>query len=188
MLHWRDRRRQRRRLSTMHPCPGDDDGRSLPRPPRVAHAWYRRRPCRLHGRSGRTRSAPTPGSLVPLAAAAALPGASVSSTVVVPVSMRSSPFNTARTLLVPPDSAMDRISRGIQAHSAPLGLTFFQNTNAPDLYRAGAAVGLHGSWNRSQRQDTRLHTSRGTRSRSSPAIRSTWCRAGPTPSRTGEGR
>jgi len=49
------------------------------------------------------RSAPTPGSLVPLAAPAAPPGASVSSTVVVPVSMRSSPFNTARTLLVPPD-------------------------------------------------------------------------------------
>jgi hypothetical protein len=26
---------------------------------------------------------------------------------------------------------MDRINHGIQAHSAPLGLTFFQNTNAP---------------------------------------------------------
>ena len=48
-------------------------------------------------------------------------------------------------------AAMDRINRGIQAHSAPLGLTFFQNTNAPDAYRAGAAVGLHGSWNRSQK-------------------------------------
>jgi hypothetical protein len=47
--------------------------------------------------------------------------------------------------------AMDRINRGIQAHSAPLGVTFFQNTNAPDLYRAGAAAGLHGSWNRSQK-------------------------------------
>ena len=46
---------------------------------------------------------------------------------------------------------MDRINRGIQAHSAPLGLTFFQNTNAPDAYRAGAAVGLHGSWNRTQK-------------------------------------
>jgi len=48
-------------------------------------------------------------------------------------------------------AAMDRINHGIQAHSAPLGLTFFQNTNAPDLYRAGAAIGLHGSWNRSQK-------------------------------------
>ena len=44
--------------------------------------------------------------------------------------------------------AMDRINRGIQAHSAPLGLTFFQNTAAPELYRAGAGVALHGSWNR----------------------------------------
>ena len=47
--------------------------------------------------------------------------------------------------------AMDRINRGIQAHSAPLGVTFFQNTNAPELYRQGAAVGLHGSWNRTQK-------------------------------------
>jgi len=35
---------------------------------------------------------------------------------------------------------------GIQAHSAPLGLTFTQNTAAPDL---GAVIALHGSWNRS---------------------------------------
>jgi glucose/arabinose dehydrogenase len=47
--------------------------------------------------------------------------------------------------------AMDRINRGIQAHSAPLGLTFFQNTNAPELYRMGAGVALHGSWNRAQK-------------------------------------
>ncbi|MEO6713035.1 MAG: PKD domain-containing protein [Mycobacteriales bacterium] len=43
----------------------------------------------------------------------------------------------------------DRISKGIQAHSAPLGLTFLQGTNAPALYRDGAMVPLHGSWNRS---------------------------------------
>jgi glucose/arabinose dehydrogenase len=48
-------------------------------------------------------------------------------------------------------NAMDRINRGIQAHSAPLGLTFLQNTNAPDAYRAGAIVGYHGSWNRVQK-------------------------------------
>jgi glucose/arabinose dehydrogenase len=48
-------------------------------------------------------------------------------------------------------AAMDRINRGIQAHSAPLGLTFFQGTNAPPAYLEGAAVGLHGSWNRSQK-------------------------------------
>ncbi|WP_334696998.1 PQQ-dependent sugar dehydrogenase [Nostoc sp.] len=45
-------------------------------------------------------------------------------------------------------SALDRISKGIQAHSAPLGLTFLQNTNFPSLYSNGVVVGLHGSWNR----------------------------------------
>ncbi|MBN3922055.1 PQQ-dependent sugar dehydrogenase [Nostoc sp. NMS4] len=45
-------------------------------------------------------------------------------------------------------NAMDRISKGIQAHSAPLGLTFLQNTNFPSLYSNGAVAGLHGSWNR----------------------------------------
>jgi glucose/arabinose dehydrogenase len=48
-------------------------------------------------------------------------------------------------------AAMDRINRGIQAHSAPLGMTFFQSTNAPDAYRQGVAIGLHGSWNRTQK-------------------------------------
>lgn len=42
----------------------------------------------------------------------------------------------------------DRINKGIQAHSAPLGLTFLQGTNAPAAYRDGAVVPLHGSWNR----------------------------------------
>jgi glucose/arabinose dehydrogenase len=36
---------------------------------------------------------------------------------------------------------------GIQAHSAPLGLTFTQGTAAPDV---GAVVALHGSWNRTR--------------------------------------
>jgi len=45
----------------------------------------------------------------------------------------------------------DRITRGIQAHSAPLGLTFLQGTNAPGPYRNGAVVALHGSWNRASR-------------------------------------
>jgi len=39
------------------------------------------------------------------------------------------------------------IDVGIQAHTAPLGLTFTQGTKAPDL---GAVIPLHGSWNRSQ--------------------------------------
>lgn len=44
----------------------------------------------------------------------------------------------------------ERISKGIQAHSAPLGLTFFQNTAVPAPYRDGAAIALHGSWDRSR--------------------------------------
>jgi glucose/arabinose dehydrogenase len=43
-----------------------------------------------------------------------------------------------------------RIHQGIQAHSAPLGLTFLQQTQAPELIRTGAAIALHGSWNRQQ--------------------------------------
>jgi glucose/arabinose dehydrogenase len=41
-----------------------------------------------------------------------------------------------------------RIEQGIPAHSAPLGLTFLHGTAAPTLVRTGAAVALHGSWNR----------------------------------------
>ncbi|CAM3677950.1 T9SS type A sorting domain-containing protein [Pontibacter korlensis] len=47
-------------------------------------------------------------------------------------------------------SGMDRISKGIQAHSAPLGLLFTQDTQIPELYRNGALIALHGSWNRSK--------------------------------------
>jgi glucose/arabinose dehydrogenase len=44
---------------------------------------------------------------------------------------------------------MDRIDKGIQAHSAPLGLIFLQGTQFLDAYRNGAVTALHGSWNRS---------------------------------------
>jgi glucose/arabinose dehydrogenase len=37
----------------------------------------------------------------------------------------------------------------IQAHSAAIGLTFYNGTSFPQHYRNGAFVGLHGSWNRS---------------------------------------
>ncbi len=46
---------------------------------------------------------------------------------------------------------MDRISKGIQAHSAPLGLLFLQDTQFAQPYRQGAVVALHGSWNRTAR-------------------------------------
>jgi glucose/arabinose dehydrogenase len=42
-------------------------------------------------------------------------------------------------------SKMDRIDKGIQAHSAPLGLAFMQDAKTMQV---GALIGLHGSWNR----------------------------------------
>jgi glucose/arabinose dehydrogenase len=47
-------------------------------------------------------------------------------------------------------SGMDRFSKGIPAHSAPLGFNFTKNTQLPLAYRNGALVALHGSWNRSK--------------------------------------
>lgn len=46
-------------------------------------------------------------------------------------------------------SSMDRVAKGIQAHSAPLGLKMLGDTNFPAAYRNGAVAALHGSWNRS---------------------------------------
>lgn len=39
----------------------------------------------------------------------------------------------------------------IQAHSAPLGIAFYDGDNFPPDYRGDAFVALHGSWNRGQR-------------------------------------
>jgi glucose/arabinose dehydrogenase len=39
----------------------------------------------------------------------------------------------------------------IQPHSAPLGITFYDQTGFPAEYRGDAFVALHGSWNRSTR-------------------------------------
>ena len=46
---------------------------------------------------------------------------------------------------------LDRISKGIPAHAAPLGLTFLSRTRFPARYRPGVTVALHGSWNRQQK-------------------------------------
>jgi len=45
-------------------------------------------------------------------------------------------------------ATMTRISKGIPAHSAALGLTFLQGTSFPAAYSSGAVIALHGSWNR----------------------------------------
>jgi glucose/arabinose dehydrogenase len=44
---------------------------------------------------------------------------------------------------------MDRVIKGIQAHSAPLGMLFLQDTAFTPAYKTGAVIALHGSWNRS---------------------------------------
>lgn len=46
-------------------------------------------------------------------------------------------------------ASFDRITKGIQAHSAPLGVSFTGGTSFPAAYQPGAVVGLHGSWNSS---------------------------------------
>ena len=65
------------------------------------------------------------------------------------------PFDR-EVVLNPDGEALDceratRIDQGIQAHSAPLGFLFLQDTAFPEPYRQGAALGYHGSWNRSQK-------------------------------------
>ena len=39
----------------------------------------------------------------------------------------------------------------LQAHSAALGIAFYNGTMFPAKYRGGLFVAMHGSWNRSQR-------------------------------------
>jgi glucose/arabinose dehydrogenase len=50
-----------------------------------------------------------------------------------------------------PASAFRRIDKGIQAHSAPLGLSFLQNSKVPRPFRNAAVVAYHGSWNRTRK-------------------------------------
>lgn len=38
----------------------------------------------------------------------------------------------------------------LQAHSAPLGLTFYSGAEFPSMYQGNLFVAFHGSWNRSQ--------------------------------------
>ncbi len=57
-------------------------------------------------------------------------------------------FDTNRDGSAADCSAMDRATMGIQAHSAALGLVFLQGTPFPTPWSSGAAIALHGSWNR----------------------------------------
>lgn len=42
---------------------------------------------------------------------------------------------------------LDRIDKGLPAHSAPLGMSFWTGEAAPAAYRDGAVIGMHGCWN-----------------------------------------
>jgi glucose/arabinose dehydrogenase len=55
-----------------------------------------------------------------------------------------------------PLSTFTRVTKGIQAHSAPLGLLFLQKTAFPLPYRNGAVIAYHGSWNRERRTGYRV--------------------------------
>lgn len=44
-------------------------------------------------------------------------------------------------------ATVDRPSKGIRAHSAPLGMSFLHNSKVPQPYRKGAVIALHGCWN-----------------------------------------
>jgi glucose/arabinose dehydrogenase len=50
-----------------------------------------------------------------------------------------------------PESMFARIDKGIQAHSAPLGMAFLQDSKTPEPFREGIAIALHGSWDRSRK-------------------------------------
>ena len=50
-----------------------------------------------------------------------------------------------------PESRFNRSDKGIQAHSAPLGMAFLQETKLPEWLRNSAAVAYHGSWDRSRK-------------------------------------
>ncbi|HEX3975702.1 MAG TPA: hypothetical protein VHW96_05525 [Solirubrobacteraceae bacterium] len=43
---------------------------------------------------------------------------------------------------------LERINRGLPAHSAPLGFHFLEGSQLPAPWRNGAVVGVHGSWDR----------------------------------------
>lgn len=44
-------------------------------------------------------------------------------------------------------SKLDRASLSLPAHSAPLGMTFLQDSSLPTPWKNGAAIALHGCWN-----------------------------------------
>jgi glucose/arabinose dehydrogenase len=60
-------------------------------------------------------------------------------------------YETNRDWSKYPQSTFTRIDKGIQAHSAPLGIAFLQDSEVPEPFRNGVALALHGSWDRSRK-------------------------------------
>ncbi len=44
-------------------------------------------------------------------------------------------------------NAIDRVTKGLPPHSAPLGMSFLQDSGLPAAYRNALVTGLHGCWN-----------------------------------------
>ncbi len=40
------------------------------------------------------------------------------------------------------------VERGLPAHSAPLGMSFLEDSKLPSPWSSGAVLAVHGSWNR----------------------------------------
>jgi glucose/arabinose dehydrogenase len=55
-----------------------------------------------------------------------------------------------------PESMFTRVDKGIQAHSAPLGMAFLQDSKVPEPFRNGVVLALHGSWDRSRKTGYKL--------------------------------
>jgi glucose/arabinose dehydrogenase len=55
-----------------------------------------------------------------------------------------------------PESMFTRVDKGIQAHSAPLGMAFLQDSKVPGPFRNGVVLALHGSWDRSRKTGYKL--------------------------------
>jgi glucose/arabinose dehydrogenase len=60
-------------------------------------------------------------------------------------------YETNRDWSKYPESMFTRIDKGIQAHSAPLGMAFLQDSKTPEQFHEGIAIALHGSWDRSRK-------------------------------------
>lgn len=60
-------------------------------------------------------------------------------------------YQTNRDWSKYPASKFTRSDKGIQAHAAPLGMSFLQETKLPAWLRDSAAVAYHGSWDRSRK-------------------------------------